>query len=74
MKVIWKVKYIRCRDLLPSKISKIHGGIRTSTSEATIKAEDYTTRQLNVEIKKAFGESYYEELVHRDNMILINQG
>lgn len=28
----------------------------------------------SIDIKKAFGESYYEELVHRDNMILINQG
>ena len=67
MKVIWKVKYIRCCDLLLSKISKIHGGIRTSTSEATIKAEDYTTRQLNVEIKKALSEE-------KKNIILENPG
>jgi len=50
------VKYIPYYDLLTSKISNIHGGIRTSTSEATIKAGEYTTRQLNLEIKKALTE------------------
>ncbi len=47
-------------------LKEINGGIRTSTTD-TIKAENYTTRQLNTEIKKALSED-------KKNLILENPG
>ncbi len=51
----------------PQRFHNTLGGIGTSTSQAIIKANDYTTRQLNVEIKKALSED-------KKNIVLENPG